>query len=244
MLWLRSQVTLARVAVDRRLWILARSINYFHLNSRSMRSGSFRHAKWPLTRKLILYYYRARYHDPIVGRFPSEDPIKFKGGINFYAYVKNLPTLLRDPSGRVCWGGGMSGSGAISAFWFGVGFEGSFYLVADSKGNQGILDCSGGGVGAVGGGAGGSVSVQLPGLFSPNCNSICDLEGGFGGVTGWAGAGITSAASGASLSNTTATFTGGGGLGVGSGAGVVGIFGDCKLIWKHHNCPTCSSGKH
>jgi uncharacterized protein RhaS with RHS repeats len=33
-----------------------------------------------------LYYYRARYYDPELGRFISEDPIGFDGGINFYAY--------------------------------------------------------------------------------------------------------------------------------------------------------------
>jgi uncharacterized protein RhaS with RHS repeats len=39
-----------------------------------------------------MYYYRARYYDPVLARFPSEDPIKFLGGINFYAYVWNNPT--------------------------------------------------------------------------------------------------------------------------------------------------------
>ena len=30
-----------------------------------------------------LYYYRARYYDPKIGRFISEDPIGFRGGVNF-----------------------------------------------------------------------------------------------------------------------------------------------------------------
>ena len=48
-----------------------------------------------------LRYYRARYYDPIVGRFISEDPIGFAGGgPNFYAYVLNNPVRLRDPSGQ------------------------------------------------------------------------------------------------------------------------------------------------
>jgi RHS repeat-associated protein len=33
-----------------------------------------------------LYYYRARYYDPKVGRFISEDPLRFVGGVNFHAY--------------------------------------------------------------------------------------------------------------------------------------------------------------
>ena len=44
-------------------------------------------------------YYRARYYDPKIGRFISEDPIRFRGGINFYRYVKNNPVNLVDPSG-------------------------------------------------------------------------------------------------------------------------------------------------
>ncbi len=46
-----------------------------------------------------LYYYRARYYDPELGRFISEDPIGFGGGINYYAYVKNNPVIFGDPSG-------------------------------------------------------------------------------------------------------------------------------------------------
>jgi RHS repeat-associated protein len=48
-----------------------------------------------------IYEYRARYFDPSVGRFMSEDPIQFKGGVNFYTYVKNNPVLRIDPSGLI-----------------------------------------------------------------------------------------------------------------------------------------------
>jgi RHS repeat-associated protein len=46
-----------------------------------------------------LYYYRARYYDPRIGRFVSEDPIMFAGGINFYTYVRNNPLRFADPTG-------------------------------------------------------------------------------------------------------------------------------------------------
>jgi RHS repeat-associated protein len=46
------------------------------------------------------YYMRARYYDPVVGRFISEDPIGFGGGdVNLYAYVKNNVIMLNDPLG-------------------------------------------------------------------------------------------------------------------------------------------------
>ena len=43
-----------------------------------------------------LHYYRWRYYDPTLGRFLSEDPIGRKGGINFYAYVRNNPARFVD----------------------------------------------------------------------------------------------------------------------------------------------------
>jgi len=46
-----------------------------------------------------LYYYRARWYDPQAGRFISEDPIGFEGGINPYAYVENNPLNNSDPEG-------------------------------------------------------------------------------------------------------------------------------------------------
>ncbi|MFN8091781.1 MAG: RHS repeat-associated core domain-containing protein [Vicinamibacteria bacterium] len=46
-----------------------------------------------------LYYYRARYYDPKIGRFISEDPIRFAAGVNFYAYVGNRPTVMTDALG-------------------------------------------------------------------------------------------------------------------------------------------------
>jgi RHS repeat-associated protein len=46
-------------------------------------------------------YYRARYYDPNTGRFLSEDPTTFEGGINLYLYdyVWNSANNLVDRSG-------------------------------------------------------------------------------------------------------------------------------------------------
>lgn len=46
-----------------------------------------------------LYYYRARYYSPSFGRFISEDPIGFAGGINTYEYVGGNPLSYVDPLG-------------------------------------------------------------------------------------------------------------------------------------------------
>ncbi|HEV2147520.1 MAG TPA: RHS repeat-associated core domain-containing protein [Longimicrobiaceae bacterium] len=57
-----------------------------------------------------LYYYRARYYDPALARFISEDPIGLEGGINPYAYAGNDPVNFTDPFG-LCVGVGSTGRG-------------------------------------------------------------------------------------------------------------------------------------
>ncbi len=47
-----------------------------------------------------LYFYRARYYAPEIGRFLQTDPIGYAGGMDFYWYCMNNPCTLTDPFGR------------------------------------------------------------------------------------------------------------------------------------------------
>jgi len=48
-----------------------------------------------------LYYYRARYYDPVLRRFLSLDPMGLAGrDVNLYRYVGNTPTTQGDPTGN------------------------------------------------------------------------------------------------------------------------------------------------
>ena len=48
-----------------------------------------------------LYYYRARYYNPHIGRFMQTDPVGYDDGINWYAYCGNNPLAYVDPSGSI-----------------------------------------------------------------------------------------------------------------------------------------------
>jgi RHS repeat-associated protein len=59
-------------------------------------------------------YYRARYYDAQSGRFLSEDPIRFRGGVDFYSYVNNNPINALDPSGLLVFAVYYQGTGQLT----------------------------------------------------------------------------------------------------------------------------------
>ena len=63
-------------------------------------SYTFTGREWD--RETALHYYRARYYDPVEGRFISRDPISFAGGdVNLYGYVQGNPVNWVDPDGLI-----------------------------------------------------------------------------------------------------------------------------------------------
>jgi RHS repeat-associated protein len=84
-----------------------------------------------------LLYSRDRWYDPQQGRFLSEDPIGFAGGLNAYAYVANNPLSFTDPSGQ-------SLESFLNGFWSSFAVSAVVSAVV-----AGLIAASGGTVGAV-----------------------------------------------------------------------------------------------
>jgi RHS repeat-associated protein len=82
---------------------LAQTYGYDSFGKQTSSSGSLTNPLQYTARELDpetnMYFYRARYYDPVAGRFVSEDPVGFSGGFDFYSYAFNRPLQLTDPMG-------------------------------------------------------------------------------------------------------------------------------------------------
>ncbi|HEY4027422.1 MAG TPA: RHS repeat-associated core domain-containing protein [Candidatus Dormibacteraeota bacterium] len=89
-----------------------------------------------------LYYFGARYYDPVAGQFTSADTVLPGGGFNLmglsrYAYTRNNPTSRTDPSGHDDFGGGDFGGGDFGGGDFSGGdFSGGDFSGGDFSGGD------------------------------------------------------------------------------------------------------------
>lgn len=203
-----------------------------------------------------LYYYRARYYDPTTGRFASEDPIRFRGGINVYRYVKNSVTNSTDPIGfwTISLGGTINVNLGFASFQYSGGF------VIDGCGGFGVYNSYplGGGafgygglgnfpnptngypfnnISPVGGGTDASIGLSLQGS---NAKCICDLSGPFLNGSVGLGEGLAASADGFVGTSDHGTVVGGGltvGGGIGGGGSITGT--TTKITPLTGNCSGC-----
>jgi RHS repeat-associated protein len=79
-----------------------------------------------------LYFYRARYYDPVLKQFLSDDPIGLDAGLNVRGYVEGDPVMLNDPTGEIA---------PLVAMAAGALFGGGLDLAIQLYRNGGRLEC-------------------------------------------------------------------------------------------------------
>jgi RHS repeat-associated protein len=190
---------------------IGQSYTYDSFGNTTNSSGSltnfFRYTARDFDTETNLYYYRARYYDPTLGRFMSDDPVELAGGdVNLYRYVWNGPLQFTDPAGE--WGvgvhGGVSGGAGLGAGATATASTGIGVFGGGPNGvNTGVFGTAGAFAGLANNGLrypnppgsrndgtgyvfGYGLGVSL-GLFGTNAKSVCDLQGPFKTLTIGAG---------------------------------------------------------
>jgi RHS repeat-associated protein len=84
--------------------VVQKHIRYHSFGRTTQQTGTLSNRFWYTGREwdgeIGLYFYRARYYDPLVGRFVGEDPIGFEArDANLYRYVLNSSPNATDPMG-------------------------------------------------------------------------------------------------------------------------------------------------
>ncbi|HAG75476.1 MAG TPA: Rhs family protein [Thauera sp.] len=104
---------------------------------------------------LNLYYYKARFYSPALGRFLQTDPIGTADDLNLYAYVGNNPVNFSDPTGLAAedlklFAGKVGGS--IDNWWDRsvAGFQSATLGDTIEKSIQGLNPAMGAGVAGIG----------------------------------------------------------------------------------------------
>jgi RHS repeat-associated protein len=183
-----------------------------------------------------LVYLRARWYDPDLGRFNSEDPIGLFGGMNVYAFAHSDPVNGRDPSGRNPFAivGGVLGALGYAAYvaasgeaeWDWAEFGATVVMGAATGGLSVLFEASAltvagvtyAAVTTVSGAAIGGVAYDVL-KGRPAFGPVPKKDGNGGGRPGNGNSGTSSGGGGGSMPNSGPGVGGGSGPSGGNGGG-------------------------
>ena len=148
-----------------------------------------------------LVYMQARYYDPMIGRFASEDPHHDR--TNWYIYCDSNPTNGVDPTGKWLLLAAILICGIVGAFWEGKanGFTFKNLLIGFLIGV--LVAAAGIAFGWVGGAIAGAILSGADAAWRHQNWVVAALLGAvFGGIGGWLGQPLKGAGAAAAADNT------------------------------------------